>query len=180
MHRVVAFTVAAAMSLNMSPLLAAGPAPGAGQAQAAAALNGTAQTAQGQSLANYTVQLRNLQTGQLAGSTTSNAAGSFSFSGLTPGNYVVEVVNPAGTIVGTSAATSVAAGATVTVGVTAAATAGAAGAAAAGAGGAAAAGAAAGGSFFASTIGVVTLAAVGAGVAGITVAANQSSASPSR
>jgi hypothetical protein len=63
---------------------------------------------------NTVVQLRNLATGQLAGSTTSNVAGQFSFIGLNPGNYAVEVVNAAGQIVGTSASVAVSSGAAVT------------------------------------------------------------------
>jgi hypothetical protein len=110
-------------------------------------------------MANTVVQLRNLATGQLAGSTTSNAAGQFSFIGLNPGNYAVEVVNAAGQIVGTSASVAVSAGAAVTgVSVTAS-TAVAAAAAGAGAG---AAGTAAG----ASTATIVGAAAAAAGVAG--------------
>jgi hypothetical protein len=65
-------------------------------------------------MSNTVVQLRNLATGQLAGSTTSNVAGQFSFIGLNPGNYAVEVVNAAGQIVGTSASVAVSAGAAVT------------------------------------------------------------------
>jgi hypothetical protein len=111
-------------------------------------------------MANTVVQLRNLATGQLAGSTTSNAVGQFSFIGLNPGNYAVEVVNAAGQIVGTSASVSVGAGAAVTgVSVTAStAVAGAAAGAGAGAAGAAAAGA--------STATIVGAAAAAAGVAG--------------
>src|SRR5260370_23016589 len=106
MYRTIAIAVVVAMSLQVSPVIAAGAAgraPRAAQAQTAT-LNGTAQTAQGQSLANYTVRLRNLQTGELTGTTTSNASGQFTFPGLNPGNYVVEVVNPAGTILATSTA----------------------------------------------------------------------------
>ena len=39
------------------------------------------------------VQLRNVDTGQLAGYTTSGSNGSFSFSGMNQGNYVIEIVN---------------------------------------------------------------------------------------
>ncbi len=100
-------------------------AAGAGQAQAAASLTGAASNTAGQTLVNATVQLRNLATGQIAGTTTSNAVGQFSFIGLNPGNYAVEVLNAAGQVVGTSASVSVAAGAAVTgVSVTATAAAG--------------------------------------------------------
>jgi hypothetical protein len=140
-----------------------------------ASLSGTASSNAGQTLANYTVQLRNLATGQLAGTTTSGATGGFSFAGLQAGNYAVEVVNAAGQIIGTSASVAVAAGATIT-GVTVAASAAAgAGAAAAGA---ATAGAGATGGVSAAVI--ITGVAVAAGVTGVIVAVNKSNSSPSR
>ena len=161
MRRVTAVVLSAALLLNAAPLFAAPQGQGG-------TLNGTAQNAQGQNLANYTVRVRNLATGQISGTTISGATGQFSFVGLNPGQYVVEIVNQAGTIIGTSSAVSVAAGATVsiTVGATAAA--------------AAAAAAAGGTGFLASTAGIITVAAVGAGVAGVVIAANKGTASPSR
>jgi len=136
-------------------------------------LSGTASSSTGQTLANVTVQLRNVATGQLAGTTTSTATGSFSFGGLQAGTYAVEVVNAAGQIIGTSGAISVAAGAVVTgVSVSATAAAVAAGAAA-GAGGAAAAGGI-------STAVIVTTVAAAAGVAGAVAVATSGNASPSK
>jgi hypothetical protein len=142
MRRFVAIALSSTLMLQVAPLMAAPAmrATRAGGRQAPAepgAINGIAQNSAGHTLPNYTVQLRNLQTGQLSGVTTSNAAGSFSFAGLSPANYVVEVVNQAGAIVGSSAAIPVAAGTTVSVTVSATAAAAIAGAAA---GGAAAAG----------------------------------------
>jgi hypothetical protein len=84
-------------------------------------IQGTAQNSAGQALPNFTVQLRDVQTGQLTGSTRSDADGRFAFAGLNPGNYVVEIVNSAGQIVGASSAIAMAAGATATITVTAAA-----------------------------------------------------------
>ena len=79
----------------------------------------------GKPLPNVTVRLRDLETGQLAGTTTANATGEFSFSGLTPGNYVIEMISAEGTIIGTSVniqiTTAVMAATNVTVGVSAAA-----------------------------------------------------------
>jgi carboxypeptidase family protein len=103
----------------------------AGARQQSGTLNGVAQAANKTTLPNYTVNVRNASTGQVAGSTTSSATGTFSFAGLAPGTYVVEIVDAAGKIVGLSASVSVAAGAAVTVTVTASA----AGAIAAAAGG---------------------------------------------
>jgi carboxypeptidase family protein len=154
------------MSLSATPILAA-----AAQGQAAS-LSGTASSQSGQRLANSTVQVRNLATGQLAGTTTSSATGTFSFGGLQAGNYAVEVVNAAGQIVGSSASIAVAAGAAVT-GVAVTSSALAVGAAAAGA--AAGSGAAAG----ISTALIVTTVAVAAGVVGA-VAVAKHNASPSR
>jgi hypothetical protein len=70
----------------------------AGQTTSSASLSGTASDVTGRVLSNAVVQLRNVSTGQLAGTTTTNAAGS---------------------IVGTSGSVVVGAGAAVTgVGVT--------------------------------------------------------------
>jgi hypothetical protein len=138
-------------------------AAGAGQAAAAGSLSGTASSSGGQVMANTVVQIRNLATGQLAGSTTSNVAGQFSFVGLNPGNYAVEIVNAAGQIVGTSAAVT---GVSVTASTAIAAT--------TGAGVGAGAGAASG----ASTATIVGAAAAAAGVAG--AAYTNETASPSQ
>ena len=144
-----------------------------GQTAATGSLSGTASSSNGQAIPNAVVQLRNLGTGQLTGTTTSNGLGHFSFVGLNPGNYAVEVVNVSGQIVGTSASVAVGAGAAVTgVGVTASAA-----VAAAGGGvgaGTATTGAAAG----TSTAAIVGAAAAAAGVAG--AAYTNSVASPSK
>jgi hypothetical protein len=97
--------------------------------------------------------------------TTSSSTGAFSFSLVNPGNYVVEVLNAAGRVVGTSASVSVAAGVAIT-GVTVSATAAAVAASAAAVAGV-------------STIAAVTSAAAAAGVVGL-VTATQGDASPSR
>jgi len=122
MRRLVAIALSSTVILQAAPLTAA-PAIRRPQApDATGIINGTAQSAAGEVLPKYTVQLRNLQTGQLVGSTTSTSSGGFSFTGLAPANYVVEIVDPTGTIVGSSASIAVTAGTTVTVSATAAAT----------------------------------------------------------
>jgi hypothetical protein len=83
--------------------------------QQGGALNGVAQSADKAPLPNYRVHVRNANTGELAGATTSNQTGQFSFASLQPGNYVVEIVDAAGKVVGLSPSISVAAGSTVTV-----------------------------------------------------------------
>jgi len=172
MRRLMASALAFAVTFAATPLFAA-RAPRAGQQLAS--INGTASSSTGQTLANVTVQLRDLVTGSLAGTTTSTATGTFAFAGLQAGTYAVEVVNALGQIIGTSASIAVSAGATIT-GVAVSATAAAIGAVGGAAGAAAAgAGAAAG----ATTAVVITTVAAAAGVAGaVTVA--QSEASPSR
>ena len=144
----------------------------------AGSISGVA-TVDGKPLANVTVRLRNVDTGQLVGNTTANATGGFSFSGLPAGNFVVETVAANGTILGTSTTIALAAGAMAATGIavatsgTALAAAGGigAGAAAAGAGaGAAGAGAAAGGGALAAGGGTVGALAITGGIIGVTTA----------
>jgi hypothetical protein len=129
---------------------------------------------EGNPLANVSVRLRNVDTGQLVGSTTTNAQGQFNFANLPAGNFVVETVGPNGAILGTSATVALTPGAMVAGAVTVSTTAAA--AAAAGIGGAAAGGAAAtggaaaGGGFFGTTAGILTLGAIGAAAVGVTLA----------
>ncbi len=157
--RFLVIALAVALSLPLSPL----GVIGAAQTEAAS-VAGTATSSTGEILVNATVQLRDLATGTVSGTTRSSSTGDFSFAAVNPGNYVVEVLNPAGQVVGTSASISLAAGAAMTgvaVGVTAAAVVAAASAAGI------------------NTIFAVTTAAAAAGVVGI-VAVGQGDASPSR
>lgn len=144
-------------------------APMAGFTQNLGSVAGVAQDANNAIMSGVKVQLRNADTGELVNTTTSAANGGFSFSGLPAGNYVVEIVDAAGRIIGASASLGVTAGATIT-GITVAASA--AGAAAAVAAGGFAA-------FFTSTAGILTgLAVLGGIAAGVVIAGN--AASPSR
>jgi hypothetical protein len=133
-------------------------------------IDGTAKDSDGKALAAVKVQLRNVDTGALVGSTQSSATGAFSFTGVNPGNYIIEIVDAAGKVIGASSSVAVAAGAAITGVTVAASAAGAIGAAAA-AGGA--------GAFFASTGGILLLAAAGVGV-GVGIYAATNDASPSR
>ena len=180
MKKVVAAVLALALTVALAPinLIAAARFQ-------TGSIAGTA-TVEGKPLANVTVRLRNVDTGQLVGTQTAGANGSFSFTGLGPGNFVVETVAANGTILGTSTTIALVAGAMAATGITvassaaavAAAGAGAAGAAGAAAGaGAAGAAAAGGGAFFATTAGIVTLAAIGTGVTAAIVVANDASPS---
>jgi hypothetical protein len=171
MRRFVAVGLSATFMLQVAPLTAA-PVKGearAGHVQAPATggIAGTVRSSVCQTLSNYTVQVRNLRTGQLAGSSTINTVGSFSFAALTPQSYIVELVNKAGVIVSASSSIAVSAGtiATVTVSASAAAE------IACAEGGVAPA--------RISTAVMVTTAAVAAGIAAVVLVV-RSNASPSR
>lgn len=69
----------------------------------AIAVTGTAYTVELQPLPNTTVQIRDLKTGNRIKSTVSDAKGIYTFEGLQPGTYVVEIVNASGRVVGMSA-----------------------------------------------------------------------------
>jgi hypothetical protein len=138
----------------------------------AGTISGSARSALSQPLTNHTVRLRNAETGQLTASTTTNAAGQFSFAGLNPGTYVVEVLDAAGQVIGTSAAIVLSPAAMVAGGLVIQASA---------IGAAAAAAGSAGGAFLTSTLGIVTLAAIAAGVVGaVVVVRNKDDASTAR
>ena len=132
-------------------------------------VNGVAADASKNPLANHTVRLRNLANGQITSVTQSSATGGFSFTGITPGNFVIEIVNAAGNVIATSSTIAVTAGTTAAITVTASAITSL--AAGAGASGLAA--------LFTGTSLVVVTAAGLAAVA-IGVVATQDDASPSR
>jgi hypothetical protein len=151
-------------------VLALGAAIAADAAQPGGTIAGIVRDAQGQMLPNVKLQLRNVDTGQVVAKTRAGADAAYQFTGVAPGNYIVEIVDDSGKVIGLSAAMALAAGGAVT-GLAVTATAAGAVAAAAAAGGVAA--------FFASTGGILLLAGIGAGVtAGIIAATND--ASPSR
>lgn len=103
--------------------LVAGGAPGsvlAARQSQTGGVQGIAKGANQQNLSGVRVQVRGAN-GQLAATGTTDAAGSFGMTGLTPGTYTVEILDAAGNIVGTSSGLTVTAGATATVTVTAAA-----------------------------------------------------------
>lgn len=196
MKRLITLFVALAVLVAFSaPLLA--------RAQNIGEIAGTA-VVEGRPIVGITVRLRNVDNGQLVGNTTTNDRGEFRFTGLPVGNYVVETIAKDGsTLLGTSTRIGLVAGAMAATGVTVSTSAaaaaaaglttlgaaGAAGAGAAGAGagagtaagagaGAAAGAAAGGGAFFATTAGIVTAVAIGAGVTAAVIAVNND-ASPS-
>jgi len=113
--RVLRALIVLAISVASVDVIAAPPGPAD-----SASLSGTASDSTGRALSNTGVQLRNVSTGQLAGSTTTNGVGQFTFLSLPAGSYLAEVINAAGQIVATSGAVDVSAGWAITdVGVTA-------------------------------------------------------------
>ena len=163
MKKLLASALCLALSMSVAPvnLIAAGRAI----AQTNGAISGMA-TVDGKPLGNVTVRLRNVDNGTLAGETKANANGQFSFSGLGPGNYVVETVAANGTILGTSTAIALTAAAMVVTGVSV----GTSAAVMAGAGAAAAAGAGAVGAGLSTTAIVLIGTGVALGTAGVIVA----------
>ena len=164
--QIVALALASAVSVQASPLMAATPL-GTAQSDGAASVAGTSRDEKGSTVSHVKVNLRDLSTGKLVGTTTSDDVGQFSFYGLKAGTYAIELVNDAGQLMGTSAAIAVTTGATVT-GVTVtvgAATQAALLAAAAGAGGGI------------STALIVTAVAAGAGIAALIIVKHNASPS---
>jgi hypothetical protein len=110
--------LASLTSVLLLPVTAAWAAPAAsrtsGAQSATISIDGKAQIARGEA-APKSVQLRSLDTGQLVATTTCNSRGDFSFNHRQPGHYAVELVNPAGAIVGSSAAIAAPGGATASV-----------------------------------------------------------------
>lgn len=175
MRKVIAGLVSAAVVATSVPATSVLFAAPAGQGQTLGTVTGTATDASKNNLANYTVRLRNVQTNSVSDTTVSNSAGQFTFTGVNPANYTIEIVNSAGQVVGTSAAVTVTGG-TITISVAASSAlvgAGAAGAAGAGA-------AAAGGGLFAGTGLLLVAGAVAAGVATVAVVATKNDASGSQ
>jgi hypothetical protein len=160
-RRLIGPAIAIALLATQAPLIAA---PGS-SAGSTGYLSGTMRTVSGQPIAGANVQLRNVLTGMLAGTTTSGVAGDFNFTALAAGSYLVELVDASGQVVGTSSLISLSAAAMVASGVTVAAP-----AQATGAGGKA---------FFKSTAGIITLVAVGVGIAGLGLALSNNDNNPS-
>lgn len=173
MHRLIALVLTALIALPVQTLLAAGAASST-VAGTTGQISGHAFDLSGRQLARATVRLRNLATGLTLGGASSGPAGDFTFSGLRAGNYVVEVGNAAGQVTGTSRVIPLTPGQMIATGI---------GVTAATEARAVAIGqapAATGGSFFASTLGIVIIAAVAAGVGIGIYEATKEDASPSR
>jgi hypothetical protein len=111
------------ISIVLTMMLTAGGPSGVLAAQApaqSATLSGTARQTDSTPLSSAKVQVRSVETGQLAASTFSGQAGEFTFAGLPPGNYILEVADAAGRIVGTTPLFELAPGVAASMSVTAA------------------------------------------------------------
>lgn len=139
-------------------------------ARGSGTISGTAQDEQKQPIAGTLVRLRNADTGALVSTTVTTAKGEYVFTLLQSGNYIVEVVNVAGNIIGTSSTISLTAGAMTASGVVVSSTLATTLAAAGGAGGA----------FVTSTLGIVTLATVATVATIATIQAVKNNASGAR
>jgi Carboxypeptidase regulatory-like domain len=172
MRRVLSFGLVMAVASMGMPVgvYAATNASAAHQGQGTGSLNGVAAGSDRAPLRNYTVRLRNVADGQIAGTTITSGTGEFTFTGLPAGNYVVEVVDAAGQVVGLSPTLIMSPGTTLSVTISAS------------AGGAITAATASNGFslFGLGPIGSVAVISA-AGVAGVTaVVATRGDASPSR
>lgn len=156
MHR----SVVAALVLSLA--VPASQAAAAAGTDPVGTVSGTVHVASGRNAAHASVRLRDLTTGEVTATATADDSGAFTFVGVAPGTYTVELLDAAGAVVSSSGAVAVSTGAVTGVAVS----------------GPAAAAATA--SFFASPVGLLSVAAAGAAVAGVTVAANRPTASPSR
>jgi hypothetical protein len=181
-----AFIVAAAtFSTSVLPLVAQTarqpqPAPAA-QSQSvvgrsivrsdAAGLSGTVTTPDGVPVDNVVVRARNLLTNEIDGSARTSDKGEYAILNVRPGNYVLEIVDDDGNILGTSAFVAATAG-TIVSGLTITATTAVLSAAGTTTGLVSALGSTA--------ARAVTAAAVAAGVAGVVVPPELPIASPSR
>ena len=160
MRRLLSLTLVVAIAFSVVPTVSAVGAP-LGQ------ISGFALSQAGAHLGGQVARVRSLDIGHVADVTTTNAAGAFSFTRLSAGHYIVELVSN-GYVVGTSAPVALTARDMTADGVTATA--------------ASAAQAQAGvlaGSFWTSTIGIITLAAIGVGIVTAVVVV-KNNASPSR
>jgi hypothetical protein len=112
MRRIAALAFALALSVYPMPSTALA-APQLGT------VTGVAQASSGAPFANHNARLRSVRNGDVTATTTTTPAGSFEFSSVAPGSYVVEIVDAAGRVVATSGVTSVAAGSTAVAQITA-------------------------------------------------------------
>ena len=106
MRKSIAGVLALVLSMALAPAWLVGLELGT--------VSGVARDAQGNPLAIYVARLRNIQTGELAAQGATNAVGEYQLANIAEGTYVVEIVDSAGNLVGTSTSFALAPGAAVT------------------------------------------------------------------
>ena len=107
MRRLIAIALVSLLVSASTPLPSAA-------AQSTGTITGVAKATAGQPLGGHSVRVRSVRTGDVVATATTSADGSFVVPSLNPGSYVVEIVNTAGRIVGTSAIANVVEGRTGT------------------------------------------------------------------
>jgi len=115
MKKLLASVLCAALAMSATPVSLIAAAKAARGLQSGI-ISGQA-TVDGKPLGNVTVRLRNIDTKQLVGEMQADGAGNFSFTGLAPGNFVVETIGANGTILGTSTVIALTATALVATGI---------------------------------------------------------------
>jgi hypothetical protein len=93
LNRVLAFVLSLAIVVCANPILFA--------AGAAGQISGVAMLGSGEHVTGQVARLRSLDLGQVAAETTTTGSGVFSFAGVGAGSYIVELVSN-GSVVGTS------------------------------------------------------------------------------
>jgi hypothetical protein len=160
-RKMLSLTLAVATFLALRPLAPRAAQPVSGQ------VSGTALARDGRALAGQTVQLRDLATATVVGSTQTNTLGEFAFTGVPAGAYVIEVTD-AGRVIAASGAVVVTPQSPVIAGITLVTVDSLAGADAEAS------------SFWSSAAGRIVIAALAAGaVSAVVVAAQDTVASPS-
>ena len=115
MRRFIAVVLASLLVFASTPLTSAA-------AKSTGTITGVAKATAGQPLGGHSVRVRSVRTGDVVATATTSANGSFVVPNLDPGSYVVEIVDTAGRIVGTSAIATVVEGSIASLMVTAAST----------------------------------------------------------
>ena len=115
MRRFIAVVLASLLVFASTPLTFAA-------AQSTGTITGVAKASAGQPLGGHSVRVRSVRTGDVVATATTSANGSFVVANLDAGSYVVEIVDTAGRIVGTSAIANVVGGSIASLAVTAAST----------------------------------------------------------
>ena len=115
MRRFIAVVLASLLVFASTPRTSAA-------AKSTGTITGVARSTAGQPLGGHSVRVRSVRTGDVVATATTSANGSFVVASLDPGSYVVEIVDAAGRIVGTSAIATVVEGSIASLVVTAAST----------------------------------------------------------